>query len=326
MLLVIGLGAFATVVLLVMGLALGLSERRRRLAQRVAMIARDDYSPLAGPSGRRLLRAQNYSAIPFLQALLQRSPRAERIADDLDRAAIPLRVGEYLVLTAGLALALALLARVVFSVGPLALLMPVVGAVAGLLLPPWFVRQRQRRRRAEIERELPDALDIIARGLRSGTGLLAALDAVIDQVGGALGEELARVRAEIAASISVEDAFREFDRRVGSPDVGIVVTAMLIQREVGGNLAEILDNVATTMRERVRLRQEMRSLTAEQRISAYVVSGVPVFILGSLAVVDYELVRPLFEEAGGRVLLAIAAALELAGFLVVRSIIASFEV
>lgn len=324
MLLAIALTAFVAVVLLAIGIERRVTDGRARLRERVTRIAHNDRSPIT--SGRSALRFDNYSSIPILQAILRHSPSAARLADDLDRAAVPLRAGEFLVGSAALAVTLAALAAAVLGARGLGMLGVAAASGAGLVLPRLLLRWRFNRRRSALVNDLPDGLDMLARGLRSGIGLLSSIDAVIEQMGGVLGHELDRVRSEIAANLTVEEAFDEFDRRMRSPDLHIIVTAILVQREVGGNLAEILDNVAHTMRERVRLHNEMRSLTAEQRLSAYVIAAVPVLILLSLSLLDYELVRPLFERRSGQGVLLLAAALEVVGVIVMLQIASTYEV
>jgi tight adherence protein B len=124
----------------------------------------------------------------------------------------------------------------------------------------------------------------------------------------------------------VEDALLELDRRMDSPDLHIVITAFLVQREVGGNLAEILGNVAATMRERAMLRQELEALTSQQRFATWVVSAVPPIILVALALMNPGLVTPMFHHTAGWIVLGTAALLELTGVLVLRWMVSSFEV
>jgi tight adherence protein B len=143
---------------------------------------------------------------------------------------------------------------------------------------------------------------------------------------GAIADEMGRTRQEIAAGLGAEDAFRGLDERVKSKDLHIVVTAIQIQREVGGNLAEILSNVATTMRERIRARDDMNALASRQRLTSYCITAVPGGILLLMQMFAPEMVRPLFTTDGGRVILSIAGALVVAGFLIMRQIVASFEV
>jgi tight adherence protein B len=320
----IGVSAFVAVALLAAAVGRRLSAKRRRLHERMAQIAGSERTATAGSP--LALRNQNYSRLPELQRLLQRSPRAERIADDLQRAALTIRVGEYLALCALFGLFAALAARLLFPGGLAGVLLMLLAFAGGCLILPYYVRQRIRRRRQEFETNLPDALDIIGRGLITGSGLLAAIDSVCDQMGGVVATEFARVRQEISVGLPIEAAFRGLDERMQSKDVHIVVTAILIQREVGGNLAEIMEHVAATMRERVSLRNEMKSLTGRQHLTSYIVAAVPVCMLVFLIFVQAEVMRLALNHTLGRMMLASAAALVVTGFLTIRWLVASFEV
>jgi tight adherence protein B len=320
----IGVFAFVAVALLAAAVGRRLSARRRRLHERMARIAGSERTTTTG--SLPVLRNQNYSRLPVLQRLLQRSPRAERIADDLDRAGLSLRVGEYLSLCALVGLIAAVIARLLVRDGIAGVVVMVLAFAVGVCIIPLSVRRRIKRRRRQFENELPDALDIIGRALRTGTGLLAAIDAVCDQMQGVIAAEFGRLRQEIAVGLSIETAFRGLDERMQSKDVHIVVTAILIQREVGGNLAEIMDNVAGAMRERVSLRNEMQSLIGRQYLTAYIVAAVPVVMLVALGFIQSDIVLPALRETLGRVMLLISGALIALGFLTIRLLVGSFEV
>jgi tight adherence protein B len=320
----IGVCAFVAMALLAAAAGRRLSARRRRLHERMAWIAGSE--PITAAGSPRLLRNQNYSRLPVLQHLLRRSPRAERIADDLDRAGLTIRVGEYLSLCALAGLILAVISRLLMPEGIAGVVLMVLAFAVGACILPLYVRRRIRRRRQQFENDLPDALDIIGRGLITGSGLLAAIDAVCDQMQGVIAAEFGRLRQEIAVGLSIETAFRGLDQRLQSKDVHIVVTAILIQREVGGNLAEIMENVAGTMRERVSLRNEMKSLTGRQHLTAYIVSLVPIFVIVAFILLQPETMRQAFTETIGRVMLLSVLALIAAGFLTIRMLVASFEV
>lgn len=326
MLWIIGLSFFCTVALFALALGRQLAAPRARLQARIDAVARGEYSPLQDLQHRRLLRMQNYSALPLLRGILQRSARAERIADELERAAIPLRVGEYLMLRIVVGLIFALLTRFLVPDGATRFLLLLLAFLVGMLVPRWVVSTRIHRRRAAIEAALPEALDMIARALRSSSGLLQAVETVIDQMDGPIADEFARTRQEIAAGLGAEEAFKGLDERVKSKDLHIVVTAIQIQREVGGNLAEILTNVANTMRERVRVRNDMKALASRQRLTAYLIAAVPPGILIFMSIFASDVVRPLFSTEGGRVILGIAGGLVAIAFLLMRQIVASFEV
>jgi tight adherence protein B len=324
--LVIGFCAFLTVALAATAMIQSITAPRARLRSRVAAIAEGE--AVGAPRGdARLLRMQRYSDLPLLQRLLQGTRYAERLADELDRAAIPLRVGEFLSLSLLAAILSAALAYLFLPAGPLRAAAALVAVLLfGLVIPNRVVRMRLGRRSARFEAELPDGLDILARSLRAGNGLLISIDALTEQLPGPTGMEFARMRQEIAAGVGVEDALLELDRRMRSSDLHIVITAFLVQREVGGNLAEILGNVAATMRERASLRQELEAQTSQQRFATWVISGAPPFILIALALMYPGFVTPMFHHTAGWIVLGIAGLLELTGVLVLRWLVSSFEV
>jgi tight adherence protein B len=318
--------AFLTVAVAALAVVQLITAPRARLRGRVATLANEEL-PQADPGDRRFLRMQRYSDLPALQRLLQGTHYAETLADELDRAAIPLRVGEFLSISLLAAIAGAAATYLLLPAGPVRAL-GALGMVLllGVLVPRQVVQTRLRSRRARFEQALPDSLDILARSLRAGSGLLVSVDALVEQFPGVTGEEFGRMRQEIAAGVGIEDALSELDRRLQSPDLHIVITAFMVQREVGGNLAEILGNVAATMRERVTLRRQLQAHTSEQRFATWIVAGVPPFILGALWLMNPSLMAPMFSQTAGWIVLGIAGLFELCGVLTLRWLVASFEV
>lgn len=310
--------AFLTVALGVMAVAQNLTERQSALESRLQAIAPG--SATYDLRGFNLLRMQNYSSLPFLQKLLAGTPRAERIAEDLDRAGIKMRVGQYVLLSIGLGLVLGLLVLYWLPIESLRLPGAAIALAMGLYLPRLWVKRATRRYRARFDDLLPDALDMIGRSLRAGSGLLPAIQNVIEQIGGPIGAEFGRLQENIAAGLGIDDAFREMDRRIDSKDFHIVTTAILIQREVGGNLTETLKNVTDMMRERVRLRGEVKALVSRQVFSTYALAGAPPAIILILWLLNRQLVEPLFQQTIGWIVLAVAALMEIIGFLIVRKI------
>lgn len=323
MILFIGLCAFLTITLLAIALGRELSSEAADLDSRIEAIARSGTGAAGDVRGRRLLRKQNYSTVPWMQRLLEGTPRAERMAESLERAGIRMHVGPFLTLSAGLGLLFALLVLVWLPAGLLRVALMAGAFLLGLYLPSWFVKRRIRRRRAQFEAVLPDALDMIGRSLRAGGGLLIAIDNMTEQISGPVSAEFGRLHQEIAAGLPVEDAFHELDRRVASKDLHIAVTAILVQREVGGNLAEILNNISAMMRERVRLRGEVKAITSRQIFSTYGMAAMPPFMIIAVFILARPLVQPLLTHQAGWFVLGIAGFLELCGVLIVRRIAAS---
>lgn len=323
MLMLIGVSAFACVAFAALLVMRVLNARREALRGRVDMLAA--YGAGGRPADARLLRMQNYSTLPWLQRHLQGMARAERLADDLERAAIRLRVGEFLAFSL-IAGALCGVIAYRFLPGGVIQLAGMLAALAlGFLLPRRIVSTRIRRRRAQFDALLPEALDILSRSIRTGNGLLISIDTLVEQMPGVIGAEFGRMRRDVTAGISLEDALQELDGRMKSPDLHIVITALLVQREVGGNLTEILDNVSRTMRQRTTLRREMRVLAAQQRYGAWIIALIPPAFVLMMYVFSNDFITPLFQSSFGLVCIGIAVTLEILGALALK-LVTSFEV
>jgi tight adherence protein B len=230
------------------------------------------------------------------------------IENKLVRAALPVGTGEFLLFAvAGIGvLGLAGL----FLGGILGLIM---GLVVGLVAPAAVLQMLVERRSRRFAAQLPDVLKLIAGSLRAGFSLLQGLDAVVEQVSDPIQRELRRALAAARLGAPLEDALAEAADRVGSQDFAWTVMAIRIQREVGGNLAQILDTVWDTMIQRQRLRREVRTLTAEGRMSAIILVALPVVLGGFIYLVNRPYIHQLFASLGGQVMLLGAVLLELVG-------------
>ena len=268
------------------------------------------------------LRQQSAGALSGLDALVSGKEWASKAALDLDRADLHLRVGEYLGIRVGAALVLAALAFVLVRAQPAAFLLAVVSLAVGYMLPAFWVGRRKTKRVVKLNTQLEEALTLTANSLKAGFGLLQSLELAAEQLEHPISTELRRTVRDINIGSAMEDSLMALSQRAGSYDLDIVVTAIMIQRSVGGNLAEILDTVAHTMRERGRIRGEIRVLTAQQRYTGYVLGGLPLFIMGILFILSREYMEPLFTTLAGQAMLAGAAVLEIVGVLLIRRILA----
>jgi tight adherence protein B len=234
----------------------------------------------------------------------------------LDQADLPVRPAEalfvYLVgVVVGGALGL-LIGNAIWGL----IALGIVGAV------PWVALVSvARRRTATFTAQLPDMLQLLGTTLRSGFSILQGLDTVAQQLSDPIGKEMRHVVAEARLGRPLVDALTEVAQRVHSDDFQWVVTAIGIQREVGGNLAELLDIVAETMTARARIRQEARTLTAEGRIGAIVISVLPIFIGLFVYSVNPTYISPLFHEALGEILFYGSIVLGLIGIYWVRKLV-----
>ncbi|HBV98140.1 MAG: secretion system protein [Peptococcaceae bacterium BICA1-7] len=244
--------------------------------------------------------------------------RLARMVDkNLAGADIPLKSEEYIVLAAGLSV----LAGLVTS---LLLLNPVHGVLAGLtviILSILWLRMAKARRLGRFNSQIGDALVIMSNALRSGFSFLQAMDMVRKELPNPLSKEFGRTFQEMSLGTPTEEALDNLNARVGSEDLDLVITAVLIQRQVGGNLAEILDNIASTIRERIRIKGEIKTLTAQGKMSGFIIGLLPVVLAGVMSLISPDYLGVLFTSPLGLAMLIGAVILELIGILLIRKII-----
>jgi tight adherence protein B len=273
-----------------------------------------------------LRRGQEVSGLPILGALLSEKEWTESTAKDLERANLRLRVGEYLTLRITLALFLFVIATYVAGRGAVGLLVGIVAGVVGFFLPRIYVKRRINARLSKFDDQLVEALSLVSNSLRSGFGFLQSMSLAAEQLKDPLAVEFKQTVNDINVGASFEDALLALNERIASNDLDIAITAILIQRTVGGNLAEVLDTVAHTMRERARIKGELRTLTSQQKLSGYVVGGLPIVIIGILLLLGKMMgdtyIQTLFTTNGGRIALLGASVLEGIGILIIRRILA----
>ena len=189
-----------------------------------------------------------------------------------------------------------------------------------LMLFLWIRMKTQRRLKAFTE-QLGDCLTTVANALRAGYSFQQAMDVVAKEMEPPMSTEFERVSTDIAMGVTLEDALEQMNRRVGSPDYDLVVTAVLIQREIGGNLAQILDTISDTINERIRMKREINALTAQGRFSAWVLIILPFVVAAFCYVFNHDQTMMLFTEESGRIALAVALIMEFIGFIAIRKIV-----
>jgi tight adherence protein B len=287
--------------------------------KRLAAFAPAASGALAMPSieGVALLKRENFSSIRGLDRLLHRNNLGTRISLELARAALPLRVGEYFLLRwlAGLGLLL-LVSRAAQS--------PLIGVVAGVggyFVPVLYVRWRQTKRLRDFDDQLVDALTLIANALKSGYSFLQGVEAIAREMPAPIGVEFEQALREIRVGGAVEESLMAISERVRSVDFEMVVTAMVIQRQVGGNLTEILTGIAHTVRERHRILREVRVLTSQERMSGFVIAALPVFLVVMLSVVSPGYIVGMWADPVGKIILGASFVMEVLGLIVIRKIV-----
>jgi tight adherence protein B len=203
-----------------------------------------------------------------------------------------------------------------------------IAAIAGWWLPRFWLGRRKGKRLKAFNGNLADTITLIANSLRAGSSFLQAIEMVVREAQPPISTEFARVIREVNLGLPFEQALANLVRRVRSEDLELMTTAISVQHQVGGNLAEILDSIAFTIRERVRIKGEIRTLTAQQRMSGYVVAGLPIGLVGILMVIAPKFMDPMFQKPPevmglpmGVVILAIGGVMMLMGFIFIRKIV-----
>ncbi len=247
-----------------------------------------------------------------------------RMETDLRLADSRLHPGDYLALRVGVA-GLGFVAPFLALGGGMGLILGIIAGAAGFQVPQFWIGNRKASRARKLEAQLPEALTMVANSLKAGFGLLQALSLAAEQLEHPVSTELAQAVQETNIGSSVEEAFRQLSERNGNYDLDMVVTAIMVQRTAGGNLSEILETVTATMRERVRIKGEIQTLTAQQKLTGIVIALLPVGVAGLFVVISPEYIKPLFTDPLGRVMLGVSTFLEVIGVLVIQKIL-SIEV
>ena len=245
----------------------------------------------------------------------------ERMAEDLRRADSNLQPVEFMALRVAFA-GLGFAAAFLFIGGWMGLFLGLVISGLAFQIPQVWMNQRRVSRAKKLEAQLPEALTLISNSLKAGFGLLQSLNLAAEQLEDPIASYIGQTIHEMNVGSSVEEAFLSLSERAGNYDLDLVVTAILVQRSVGGNLGEILDTVAATMRDRERIRGEISALTAQQMLTGIVIGLLPVAVGAMFLVVSPDYIGVLFTESFGKMLLGAAVVLEAVGIMIIRRILA----
>ncbi|MBE0416674.1 MAG: VWA domain-containing protein [Coriobacteriia bacterium] len=300
--------AFAAVGLLVFGLGSILARPSTTLDQ-LDYYTHGLGGSLAGDLGGPGSGGQRGRVLEAIGALAETHGFTGAVRTKLERAGLPLRPNEYMFFHSLGVIITGLMAYLASG----ELFVSVIFVVVATVLPIALLEQAIGRRRRRFEEQLPDILSLVAGSLRSGWGISQAFDLVVEEVSEPAATEFRRVQSENRLGLPLEDALGRMAERVDSDDFRWAVAAIAIQRDVGGNLAEVLDTVAATIRERAQLRREVRSLTAESRFSAIVLVILPFFLLVALYAVNPGYMAVLITTGTGLAMLSLGAVLLVIG-------------
>lgn len=281
--------------------------KKDRVEIRLEEIGKDTFSAL--------------DAIPHTQKreakVLQVIRIPQRVKDDIAAAGIVLRTEEFVMIWISMVF---LPAMLLFIMGANTFLTACVAFVMALL-PPTFVKIKRKRRLALFGIQLGEALPLISNGLRAGFSFEQAFAAVAKDMPDPISQEISKSCRELAMGVPLEKVLTSLTDRMENSDLQLLTSAVLIQRKVGGNLADILETISDTIQGRIRLKNHIRTLTAQGRYSGYLIGAVPVFLLFALSAISPGYMSVLYTTSYGIVLLSIAAVMEIAAFFIIRKMI-----
>jgi tight adherence protein B len=310
---------FLTVVLGTVGLSLLLEvvqegRRRRQVVRQLKTLGSLDET-LSGTGG--LLRRSIEQQPAWVQSLSAYTPRIRDLGFLIQQSGLTWTVDSLLLLClgwgVGFGVAVLILSRYMV-VGGLA-------AAFGSYLPIWYLKRKRKKRAEAFEAGLPEAIDLLGRAIRAGHPLSAGLKMVGDETREPIAGEFQRTFEEQRFGLPFDDAIVAMADRVNLVDLRILVTAILIQREVGGNLAEVLDNLATVIRARFTIRRQLRVYTAQGRFTGYTLAVLPIIVGVCIYLLNPSYMKLLFTHPMGKLMVATAAVMQVIGYLWIRKIV-----
>jgi tight adherence protein B len=291
------------------------SARARLIRER---LAEERKAPERSPEEElALIRDEQLSRIPALDSLLRRSARVSEMQKMLSQAGLTVRAGNFL----GLCMLSAVLTAVIVFILSKRVEIAWAALIIGFFLPYSYASMKRQKRFAKFDELFPEAIDTLARAVRAGHAFTTALEMITNEINEPIAGEFRQLYEEQKFGMPVRDALMNLTERVPSVDVKFFVTAVMLQRETGGNLAEILDNLSYVIRERFKIQRQVRVYTAQGRLTMALLMGMPPIIVVVMLLLNPGFIRPLFSDPIGHTLLVGGITLQTIGYFVIRKII-----
>jgi tight adherence protein B len=304
-----------TVALVLFFEALRDRSKRRFLAAELEKLAHDDLKRDEG--SKNLFRRETRQGPKWLEPIASRLPSIKDVDTLIEQAGLPWSSQTFLILTGGFSLAFGMGAGLAFrGVIPF-----VLGAAFGAWLPRMYIGRKREKRMRAFEEALPESIDLLGRALRAGHPLSSGLRMIADEMPEPIAGEFRRVFEEQRFGLGMEESLLGMADRIPLVDVRIFVTAVLIQREVGGNLAEILDKLSYVIRQRFSIMRQVRTFTAQGRMSGYILGGLPIFLGLVLFLINPEDMIEFIQHPLGRSFMMVAITLQVLGYLWISKIV-----
>jgi len=314
------LAFFVFVVVAVGAFALGslLDQRSARARLLKERLAEERKTPERSPEEElALMRDEQLSGIPALDTFLRRSPRISAIQKMLAQAGMDLRAGNFLGICGLAGIGAAIAAYVLSRHIEIAW----AAMLVGFLMPYSYASMKRQKRFNKFDELFPEAIDTLARAVRAGHAFTTALEMITSEINEPVAGEFRQLYEEQKFGMPVRDALLNLTERMPSVDVKFFVTAVMLQRETGGNLAEILDNLSYVIRERFKIQRQVRVYTAQGRLTMALLMGMPPIIVVVMMTLNPSFIQPLFSDPIGHTLLVGGITLQTVGYFVIRKII-----
>jgi tight adherence protein B len=311
----VGAGAIVGGYALIVWMPVRLAQRR--IAARVTGLTLAPTENDDKPASASILKRQMIGALPILDRLAAGMRWGGRLSGLINQSGSHVGVSSVVLMCVGLGLVVGIIAAVASRV-PWAVL---PGALAGASVPILVLMHKRTRRRGRFEEQFPEALDLLSRAIRAGHAFTTAMGMVADEAPDPIGPEFKKTFEEQNFGIALKDALNNLGDRMPLVDVRFFVTAVLIQRETGGNLAEILDTLSHVVRERFKILRQVRVHTAHGRMTGYVLMALPAALALALSVINPEHMNVLFTEHMGRLMILGTIILQATGYVWIRQVV-----
>jgi tight adherence protein B len=311
------IGGGLGLLLLVVGLAMTFLGERSIVEERLGRYAEGQ---VISTSSDEVKKQRGSIIADYLERAGEGSDLFNNLARDLARADLKLRPAEFIAVIVISIVGFGVVGFIISS----SMIFAGVGMIIGAFVPRMYVKRQEKSRLKKFDNQLSDMLNLVVNGLRAGFSTLQAMEAVSRELPKPINEEFHRVVQEMQLGIMMEDALDHLLRRINSDDLDLVVTAINVQREVGGNLAEILDSISFTIRERVRIKGEIQALTAQGRATAWVISAMPIALVALLFLINRSYIMQFFNpetRSCGIPIIVLAAVMIITGFIATQKIV-----
>jgi tight adherence protein B len=284
-------GGVISAIFLIVGIVISISSERSLVEERLGRYVEQEVQVSSG--GQR-----SSPLTDWVNRRVEGSSFGDQISKELARADLKLKTGEYI---AVLIIASVGVGGIAYYLAGFNIIVGVIGMIIGLFLPRGYVKSQQAKRLLKFDDQLGDMLNLMVNGLRAGYSTMQAMEAVSKELPAPISDEFRRVVQEMQLGIKMETALDNLLRRIPSEDLDLVITAINVQREVGGNLTEILDTISFTIRERVRIKGEIRVLTTQVAYSGRFLSLLPLIVMGVLYIMNREYMMEFFRPENNRI-------------------------